>query len=100
LGTARGALRALPLLCTDDRRALFGWATVSAAPLGVPTMWFGVFEWPDIPYLGDLPRAQKRIVEGPLLVTHAVLAFTMMGPCGAAYRGGVEAIISKTTTMC
>src|SRR5262245_14499157 len=25
---------------------LLGWATVSAAALAVPTMWFGIFEWP------------------------------------------------------
>jgi cytochrome b561 len=58
---------------------LFGWATVSVSPLGVPTMWFGLFEWPDVPFLGDLPRAQKRVVEGPLMATHAVLAFSTMG---------------------
>jgi cytochrome b561 len=58
---------------------LFGWASVSAAPLGVPTMWFGVFEWPEIPFLGDLRRAQKQLLVGPLEDTHAVLAFLMMG---------------------
>lgn len=57
---------------------LFGWATVSAAPLGVPTLWFGLFEWPDMPFLSDLPRAQKRVVDGPLMATHAILAFSMM----------------------
>jgi cytochrome b561 len=58
---------------------LFGWATVSAAPLAVPTMWFGLFEWPHLSFLAELPRAQKRIVEGPLTATHAAFAFTMMG---------------------
>ena len=58
---------------------LFGWASVSAAPLGVPTMWFGLFEWPDIPFLGDLPRAQKRLLVGPLEDIHAALTFLMMG---------------------
>ena len=56
---------------------LFGWATVSAAPIAVPTMWFGLFEWPHIPFLADLPRAQKQIVEDPLATTHAALAVTM-----------------------
>ena len=56
-----------------------GWATVSAAPLAVPTMWFGVFEWPDLPVLGDLPRAQKQMIEGPLEDTHGFLAFLMLG---------------------
>jgi cytochrome b561 len=61
---------------------LFGWATVSSAPLAVPTMWFGVFEWPHIPLLADLPRAEKRVIEGPLAATHSVLAFSMLALAG------------------
>jgi cytochrome b561 len=57
---------------------LLGWATVSAAPLAVPTMWFGLFEWPHLPFLSTLSRAQKRIVDSPLIVTHGVLAFSML----------------------
>ena len=58
---------------------LMGWATVSSAPLAVPTMWFGLFEWPHIPFLADLPRAEKRMVEAPLATAHAVLALSMLG---------------------
>jgi cytochrome b561 len=58
---------------------LMGWATVSSAPLAVPTMWFGLFEWPHIPFLADIPRAEKRMIEGPLAVTHSILAFSMLG---------------------
>ena len=57
---------------------VMGWATVSSAPLAVPTMWFGLFEWPHIPFLADLPRAEKRVIEGPLAATHAVLALSML----------------------
>ncbi len=28
---------------------LSGWAMVSASPIGLPTYWFGLFEWPKIP---------------------------------------------------
>jgi cytochrome b561 len=42
-------------------------------------MWFALFEWPHIPFLADLPRAEKRMIEGPLATTHAVLAFSMLG---------------------
>ena len=49
----------------------------SAAPIAVPTTWFGLFEWPHLPFLADLPRAQKQIVEDPLAATHATLAFSM-----------------------
>ena len=57
---------------------LMGWATVSSAALAVPTMWFGLFEWPHIAFLGDLPRAEKRQIEGPLAATHSVIAFLML----------------------
>jgi len=58
---------------------LMGWATVSSAPLAVPTMWFGLFEWPHIPFLADLPRAEKRMIEGPFATAHAILALSMLG---------------------
>jgi len=57
---------------------LMGWATVSAAALAVPTMWFGLFEWPHIPFLANLPRAEKRVIDGQLAATHAVLALSML----------------------
>jgi len=57
---------------------LMGWATVSSAPLAVPTQWFGLFEWPHIPVLADLPRAQKRLIEPSLAGTHGALAFSML----------------------
>lgn len=58
---------------------LLGWATVSSAPLAVPTTWFGLFEWPHMPFLADLPRAEKRLIEEPLAVTHSLLALAMLG---------------------
>src|SRR5262249_34842280 len=56
---------------------IVGWATVSAATLGVPTTWFGLFEWPHIPFLAALPRAQKNVIEPQLEDAHAILAFSM-----------------------
>lgn len=73
--TARGVHYAFYVLMIAV--PLFGWATVSAAPIAVPTMWFGLFEWPHIPFLADLPRARKQILEDPLATTHAVLALSM-----------------------
>jgi len=58
---------------------IMGWATVSSAPLAVPTMWFGLFEWPHLPLLADLPRAEKRVIEEPLAVIHSLLALAMLG---------------------
>ena len=36
---------------------LVGWAMVSASPLGLPTMVFGLFEWPHIGWLAGLGAA-------------------------------------------
>jgi cytochrome b561 len=55
-----------------------GWAAVSASPLSVPTMWFGLFEWPHLSFLSDLPRAEKRDIEPVLAGGHGVLAFSMI----------------------
>lgn len=57
---------------------LIGWATVSAAVLAVPTVWFGLFEWPHFAFLADLTRAEKRLVEGPLATAHGVLALSLL----------------------
>lgn len=33
---------------------LSGWVMVSSSSYGFPTIWFGLFEWPHLPYLPDL----------------------------------------------
>jgi cytochrome b561 len=53
---------------------LSGWAMVSASPLGLPTMYFGLFQWPHIPLLAHLPRAQKIPLRHDLMAVHATLA--------------------------
>jgi cytochrome b561 len=58
---------------------LAGWAMVSSSPLGTPTMYFGLFRWPDISFLADLPRAQKTHNIVALAATHNWLAFTAIG---------------------
>ena len=47
------------LYCLIFLIPLSGWAMVSASPLGLPTVYFGLFQWPHIPFLAELPRAQK-----------------------------------------
>src|SRR5437868_7294227 len=37
---------------------LTGWALASSSPLGLPTSYFGLFNWPHIPFLAELSRAQ------------------------------------------
>ncbi len=54
---------------------LSGWAMVSASPLGLPTMWFGLIEWPHISFLAHLPYAQKDRTEESIHSVHAWLAY-------------------------
>ena len=57
---------------------LLGWATVSAAALAVPTVWFGWFEWPHIWFLADLPRARKQVLDDQLATIHSLLALPLL----------------------
>jgi cytochrome b561 len=54
---------------------LSGWAMVSASPLGIPTVWFGLFEWPHIAPLAHLPFDQKDATEESIHTVHAWLAY-------------------------
>lgn len=55
---------------------LAGWALVSSSPLGLPTPYFGLFAWPNIPFLADLPRATKMHNLGLFAETHELLAWS------------------------
>jgi cytochrome b561 len=55
---------------------LSGWAFVSSSPLGLPTLYFGWFAWPDLPYISELPRAAKKIVSHEFGDVHVLLAWS------------------------
>lgn len=55
---------------------LAGWALVSSSPLGLSTPYFGLFHWPNIPFLADLTRAQKAPLRREFLALHMYLAFS------------------------
>jgi cytochrome b561 len=55
---------------------LSGWLLVSSSPLGLPTMYFGWFAWPELPYFSDLPRAAKKIWVGKFDAVHIYLAWS------------------------
>ena len=55
---------------------LMGWAMVSSSPLGTPTLYFGLFSWPHIPFLAELPRAMKRGYTETFGELHALLAYS------------------------
>ena len=55
---------------------LSGWALVSSSKLGTPTFYFGIFHWPSIPFLAELPRAQKVPLHRNFFTIHKYLAFS------------------------
>jgi cytochrome b561 len=54
---------------------LVGWLMVSASPLGLPTMVFGLFEWPHVPWLAGLGSS----VEVALKTAHRAMAYALIG---------------------
>jgi cytochrome b561 len=57
---------------------LSGWMLVSASKLGgrVPTIYFHLFNWPQIPFIANLPPAQKAPLHEAFDTTHVVLAWS------------------------
>jgi cytochrome b561 len=54
---------------------LAGWVIVSASPLGLPTLVFGLFEWPHIPWLAGLGGG----VEGAFKTAHRAMGYAFVG---------------------
>jgi cytochrome b561 len=55
---------------------LSGWAMVSSSPLGLPTMYFGLFEWPHLPFLANMAMSEKKMMVQNFATIHALLAWT------------------------
>jgi cytochrome b561 len=55
---------------------LTGWLMVSASPLGLPTHYFGLFNWPNLWFMADLPRAQKIPLREAFDNVHVFLAWS------------------------
>jgi cytochrome b561 len=55
---------------------LTGWIMVSASPLGLPTRYFHLFNWPNLWFLADLPRAQKIPLRNDFDNIHVFLAWS------------------------
>jgi len=52
---------------------LSGWVMVSSSPLGFPTLWFGLFEWP------HLPIGMSRETSAAASDAHEIMAFIGAG---------------------
>lgn len=55
---------------------LSGWAMVSSSRLGLPTMYFGLFQWPHIGFLAAMPLDQKKMLSGQFSEMHELLAWS------------------------
>jgi cytochrome b561 len=53
-----------------------GWLLVSASPLGLPTMYFGWFAWPNLPGFADMTRAVKHVYQHNFGAAHVFLAWS------------------------
>lgn len=58
-----------------------GWAVVSASPLNIPTLLYGILPLPHLPVLPDLP--DKRATEHALKVLHEFGGWILLGLLGA-----------------
>ncbi len=54
---------------------LTGWGMVSASRLGLPTKYFGLFEWPNLSFIADADPETKRGYSGFFHESHETLAW-------------------------
>ncbi len=76
---------------------LAGWAMVSSSSLGLPTQYFGLFAWPNIPFLANLPPATKAANLDLFKDIHSWLAFGAIGLVTCWRRCTIN---SSVATMC
>lgn len=50
---------------------------VSSSPYGLPTLYFGLFEWPHLPWLTDV--ADKKSTSEAFGNAHALASYALMG---------------------
>jgi cytochrome b561 len=55
---------------------LTGYLLVSASPLGTPTNFFFLFDWPNLPFYAGQTREQLKPVHDMWVTTHVVLAWS------------------------
>ncbi len=59
---------------------LTGWLLVSSSSRGLPTIWFGLFEWPNLPGIADLDN--KQAVNGVARGLHVYMAYATLALLG------------------
>lgn len=56
-----------------------GWNSAIGAPLAVPTMFFGLFEWPHVPGIANAAESVRIMVADRTSQIHEILAFSLIG---------------------
>lgn len=68
---------------------LTGWLMVSSSPLGLPTSYFGLFDWPHIWFLADMARESKKELVEVFEESHELLAWIAIGLIGLHVVGAL-----------
>jgi len=55
---------------------LSGWLMVSASRTGLPTPYFFLFDWPNLPFFASMAPPDKMAVHGQLVAVHGYLAWS------------------------
>jgi len=55
---------------------LTGWIMVSASPLGNGTLYFGLFDWPNLPLFTGMTRAELHPMRETFETAHVILAWS------------------------
>jgi cytochrome b561 len=68
-----GLMIALPV--TGWMYTSAGWNSNLSAPFQIPTIWFGIFEWPHLPFVASAPEPMRALVADTALTGHELLAW-------------------------
>jgi cytochrome b561 len=73
---------------------LTGWLMVSSSPFGLPTIVFGWFEWPHIPYVAGNPTIEDYAKEA-----HELLAYSFILLIGLHIGGWLKHLIFERKNL-
>jgi cytochrome b561 len=69
---------------------LSGWIMVSASPLNIPTLLYGVVPWPHFPAVHALTPGGRKALGGAMGLTHESLAYLAYGLIGLHVAGALK----------
>ncbi len=69
---------------------LVGWMLVSASPTGIPTLFFGLFQWPHIAPLAEAAISAKKEIYKPLAQAHGLAAWIILALLALHVAGALK----------